>query len=128
MKEILVKHGVDERTAEKAFHKFLKAYGKRKVAESSRGDQYAVSLSEKPRRICDRNDYDSYYEYGIYELDEEQEQMTDAELGKEIYECFRIPFQYEAWDCTGKPFTEYINWHRNPCGYVSIVHCIGIDV
>lgn len=110
----------------KAFKRVLKGVGKREVERNSHGDPYAESISEKPRKAY--RDYDSWIEYGLYELDEEQAKMTDEELDKDIWDAFKIHFRREAWDCTGKPFTMAINWHRNPCGLVSIKHHIALDV
>lgn len=113
----------------KAFRRVIKAWWKNEQRRRSRGigDQYSVSLMEKPRKMADPSNDEGWLEYGIYELDEEQSGMSDDELDREIWDTFKIPFRYEAWDCTGKPFTSGIHWHRNPCGFISVIHHIGID-
>lgn len=108
----------------KTLHKILKRYVKNKTRDSK--DPYDISLMEQPR--VGNASYDGYTKYGLYEMTEDQKQMTDEELRDLIYETFAIPAQHSPYDCTGKAFTEFISFHKNPCGLLSIVHHIGYDV
>lgn len=51
--------------------------------------------------------------------DDEIRELLDENMREEI----RSPY-----DCTGKRFTMWIDFHRNPCGRISYVHRMGIDV
>ena len=116
--------GITDRETEKKLRKILKNIEKRKLHNVK--DPYAVSLMDEPRKGC--GSFDGYVEYGLYELSEEQERMTEQELRNEIYEEFAIPEWHSQYDCTGKAFTEYISFHKNPCGLISIIHHVGYDV
>lgn len=102
--------------------RFLKRLCKKEIARKSHGDRYAVPLHERVR--VGKADYEGYTEYGFYEDNGE----TDEEIRDFLNEEYRIPFHYEAWDCTGKPFTCWITFHRNPCGWISFQHVVGYDV
>ena len=54
--------------------------------------------------------------------------MTDEEVEEFIHDYIELPPINSPYDCTGKRFTAWVNWHRNPCGYITYVHCIGLDV
>ncbi len=52
--------------------------------------------------------------------------MTDEEIEEELdYMRIRINSPY---DCTGKLFTAWIHWHRNPTGIVTYAHHMRLDV
>lgn len=70
-------------------------------------------------------DGEGWREYGFFE---DEPEMTDLELDKYIWDCLAREYQYRDYDCTGQAFTSWISWHRNPNGYVSIVHRICLDV
>ena len=116
--------GIKNKRDEKIVRKFLRRCAKTQMHNLK--DPYKVSLMESPRK--GNGSYDGYVEYGLYELSEEQKRMTEQELRDEIYEAFAIPVWHSPYDCTGKAFTEYINFHKNPCGLVSIIHHVGYDV
>lgn len=116
--------GITDRETEKKLRKILKNIEKRKLRNVK--DPYAVSLMDEPRKGC--GSIDGYVEYGLYELSEEQERMTEQELRDEIYEAFAIPVWHSQYDCTGRAFTQFISFHKNPCGLVSIIHHVGFDV
>ena len=118
----MIRLGVSEKEARRMYKKIMA----RRVRKESIGDPYQVSLMEKPRK--GNGSYDGYVEYGIYELDEDQKSLSDQELEELVYDTFAIPEWHSQYDCTGKPFTEYISVHKNPCGLVSVVHHIGYDV
>lgn len=116
--------GIKNKRDEKIVRKFLKRHAKTQMHNLK--DPYKVSLMESPRK--GNGSYDGYVEYGLYELSEEQKRMTEQELRDEIYEAFAIPVWHSPYDCTGKAFTQFISFHKNPCGLVSIIHHVGYDV
>lgn len=118
----MIKLGVSEKEVRRTFKKVVSE----RVRKESVGDPYQISLMVKPRKFAKL--YDGYIEYGIYELDEDQKSLSDQELQELVYDEFAIPEWHSPYDCTGRPFTEFISVHRNPCGLVSIVHHIGYDV
>ena len=118
----MIKFGVDEKEVRRTFKKIVSE----RVRRENVGDPYQISLMEKPRKFVKL--YDGYIEYGIYELEEDQKSLSDQELEKLVYDEIAIPEWYSPYDCTGKPFTEFISVHRNPCGLISIIHHVGYDV
>ena len=118
----MIKLGVSEKEVRRTYKKIIAE----RVRKESVGDPYQISLMVKPRKFAKL--YDGYIEYGIYELDEDQKSLSDQELQELVYDEFAIPEWHSPYDCTGRPFTEFISVHRNPCGLVSIVHHIGYDV
>ena len=68
-------------------------------------------------------DWDSWTEFCFFEADG----MTDEEI-EEAVNSYRIEPSFPAWDCSGLAFTAWITWHRNPCGWISVVHKIDLDV
>lgn len=83
-----------------------------------------VSLSETPRQRC-KAYYEGLYEYGF--LPEPLWKYSDEEIEEYLNEEMWINI-YSPYDCTGKLFTQWITFHRNPCGAVSFVHSMGLDV
>ena len=118
----MIKLGVSEKEVRRTFKKVVSERDRKE----SVGDPYQISLMVKPRKFAKL--YDGYIEYGIYELDEDQKSLSDQELQELVYDEFAIPEWHSPYDCTGRPFTEFISVHRNPCGLVSIVHHVGYDV
>lgn len=116
--------GIKNKRDEKIVRKLLKRHAKTQMHNLK--DPYKVSLMESPRK--GNGSYDGYVEYGLYELDEDQKSLSDQELKKLVYDEMAIPEWHSQYDCTGKPFTEFINIHKNPCGLISIVHHVGYDV
>ena len=53
--------------------------------------------------------------------------LTDDEIQEFVDECMTVRI-YSDYDCTGRPFTRWVDWHRNPCGLISYVHAMAIDV
>lgn len=82
------------------------------------------SLQEDTRIHCDDNEYgDSFREYGFIKgsenwSDEDIKYWIDSE-----WIDIRSPY-----DCTGKIFTAYIGYHRNPNGIISFIHCKSLDI
>lgn len=81
-----------------------------------------LSLRDKERVYQKEDDYEAWTEYGFFEADK----MTD----EEIQECINDMWitVNSPYDCTGKEFTMWITWHRNPCGLISVIHRKGLDV
>lgn len=116
--------GITSKADEMKIRKITKRIAKKRFRNCR--DPYAASMMEEPRKgNCS---YDGYTEYGLYELSEEQKSMTEQELEKLVYDEMAIPVWHSQYDCTGKPFTEFISVHRNPCGLISIIHHVGYDV
>ena len=62
--------------------------------------------------------------YGF--LPEKMSQFSDEDLQIIIEEMMWMDIR-SPYDCTGKPFTKWIDWHRNPNGRISYQHYIGVD-
>lgn len=89
------------------------------------GDNYEWgSLVDSPRSGCGGDDLDTMVQYGFFD----GHKMSDADVREFINEYIRIPLPYSPYDCTGRLFTVYVSWHRNPTGLISFVNHIGIDV
>lgn len=92
-----------------------------------------ISLSETPRQRCKayyedgvrKYNYEGLCEYGF--LPEPLWKYSDEEIKEYIDEEMWVNI-YSPYDCTGKLFTQWITFHRNPCGSVSFVHSMGLDV
>lgn len=70
------------------------------------------------------NTEDGYIEYGYITL--HGELYTDEELQDEID---RMTVSINTmYDCSGELFTYSIRYHRNPCGAVSFVHEMHLDI
>ena len=77
-----------------------------------------------PLYACDRvryNDDDTRTEYGFFV----GTGWTDDEIKEEL-ELMKYEIN-SPYDCTGRPYTIIIKWHRNPSGLISYVHWIGYD-
>jgi hypothetical protein len=46
----------------------------------------------------------------------------------EFFNDMRVELPYSDYDCTGRLFTSYLHWHINPCGFVSMVHHLCLDI
>lgn len=53
--------------------------------------------------------------------------LTDDEVQEFVDECMTVRI-FSDYDCTGKAFTRWIDWHRNPCGLISFVHAMSVDL
>jgi len=80
------------------------------------------SLQEDTRLYCSDRLGTDWIEYGFFEADG----MSDEEI-QEYVDEMEIHI-YSPYDCTGKVFTQWITWHRNPCGWISVIHKKGLDV
>lgn len=87
-------------------------------------DPLAKSLMEEERHVYRDEMGETVYQIGyLCEND-----MTDEEIRELIHDYIELPPINSPYDCTGKRFTHWVGWHRNPCGLVSFVHSIGLDV
>ena len=112
------KHGCDD-TAKAMLGKLLAKKGHNKgMARPMK------SLQDDWHRCYDQSKCgeEDYIEYGIFEADG----MTDEEIQEHV-DDMRLEI-HSPYDCTGKDFTVWIKWHRNPSGLVSVIHYIGLDV
>lgn len=83
--------------------------------------------------------YDVEFEYIDGESDEDMlkrfeveerrayEDLTDEEINQFFNDEMWVRI-YSDYDCTGRSFTRFIHWHRNPCGLISYQHHMGIDI
>lgn len=85
-----------------------------------------LSLREDKRTYCADDDYDGYVEFGFIPRDTFE--WTDEAVKEWLREYVSIPYRHSQYDCTGQLFTAWIDWHRNPCGLISFVHRVSIDV
>lgn len=106
-----------ERTGVKHYRDMMKKWYKKIDRQSGQ--------IKAPLYACDRTrytDWDSRKDYGFFV----GTGWTDDEIREEI-EAMTIRVN-SPYDCTGRPFTITINWHRNPSGLISYVHWIGYDI
>lgn len=106
----------------------------------AKDDRIKNSMMHKPRYRADA-DGEGYVEYGfvvpekmVYDnggdteaLEESYTTISDAEVSEWFEENVVIRI-FSPYDCTGKPFTRFLDWHRNPSGLVSYVHHVEYDV
>ena len=83
------------------------------------------SLLDAPHRYCSDDDWESYIEFGF--LPDYTRTYSDEEVEEWIDDYMRMVIN-SPYDCTGKLFSAWIDWHRNPTGLISYRHCIGIDI
>lgn len=83
------------------------------------------SLLDGAHRHCSNDDWESYLEYGF--LPKYTRDYSDEEVEEFIDDYMRMVIN-SPYDCTGKLFTAWIDWHRNPTGLISYRHRISIDV
>lgn len=83
-------------------------------------------LTQEERYGGGDTDGSTFYEYGF--LPQNTSAWSDDEIREYIDEHIGIPSICSPYDCTGRRITLSIHWHRNPCGLISYVHWIGIDL
>ena len=88
------------------------------------------SLMDCDRYHCGEDDFETCIEYGflpekLYGKNSSEclDETIDEWINDYIWRTINSPY-----DCTGKLFTRWISWHRNPCGRISFVHHLGIDI
>ena len=83
------------------------------------------SLMDEERIGDASEDGESFTEYGFLPeklseySDEEIQEWIDENMWEEV--C-------SPYDCTGWRVSHWLHFHRNPCGRISYVHSLGIDV
>ena len=90
-------------------------------------DPLALSIREQERVRFDE-DGESWVYYGILVFDPEDIEMSSEGEIDEWFEEFMAVRIYSDYDCTGKPFTRFIDWHNNGNGLVSYQHYMALDV
>ena len=91
-------------------------------------DPIAKPLTEKWRTIIDDPDDIalSGRDYRIF-MTETPDEWTDDEIEEFIMEEVGYPPICSPYDCTGKRFTSWCSWSRQPIGIV-MIHCWGTDL
>lgn len=107
---------------EKKFRKAMKRAYKNMVPRHYCPVDTTASIQDHEVVITDPNDSELWYRVGMFDPMDD----TDEEL-QEWFDEMRIVINSD-YDCTGRAFTRYISWHRNPNGMVSYVHALGLDV
>jgi hypothetical protein len=109
--------------SEKKLRKMVKRDYKKAMRGVRRHTIGDHSMMDDEVCILNREDNgESWYLVGLMD----PEGATDAEIQQWCDEqVVRICSDY---DCTGYSFTRWISWHRNPCGLVSYVHAMALDV
>ena len=110
------KHGVND-TAKMMIDRWLT-----KKSNNKRMPRPIKSLQDDWHIRCDDEDGTNWTEYGFFEA----EGLTDEEI-QEYVDGMREEI-HSLYDCTGREFTLWIEWHRNPCGWISVIHRKGLDV
>lgn len=122
---------------DREYHKWLKRQYKSYGTYALR-DKLVHSLCEGTRwqRFRADEDGEGWRLYGFvmgeefsdwYDLAETTDDLTDEDIDEwfEGHMAIRIHSDY---DCTGRAYTQWIDWHRNPDGSISYVHQVGLDV
>ena len=95
---------------------FMKGFKKqtpKKPVKSMQEDWHYVTTDKKYG--------ETWAEIGFFEA----EGMTDEEIQEYVDEMKM--YVTSPYDCSGQVFTWLISWHRNPCGWISVVHRKAID-
>lgn len=93
-------------------------------------DIYAQKPTPEPISLmeCARYCYDdtgeTYTEFGF--LPDHMNSWGDEAIQEYVNDLRE--YVSSPYDCSGQRFTRWIHWHRNPCGRISVVHRLGIDV
>lgn len=121
---------------DRQYHRWLKEQAK-EYGQYALKDKLAHSIGDGTmwQRTRFDSDGESWRHYGFvlgeefadyYDADTTFD-LTDADIN-EFFDDSMWESISEGWDCTGKPFTNSIHWHRNPDGSISFVHYMSIDV
>lgn len=114
----------------KAYHKWLKRQYREHGTYAAQTDKLAHSMRDglEWRRFRADEDGEGWTLYGFVDFDPEDVALaSDGEIDEWFEENMAIRI-YSDYDCTGRPFTHWLDWHRNPDGSISYVHSVGIDV
>ena len=102
--------------------KIIRKIEKKAYKRSHGGAMSEIKPLTKEMRIRADEDGEYWTEYGLFD----GRGLTDDDV-EEIIDTYRYIVR-SPYDCTGLPTTCYINWHRNPTGLISYIHCVGLDV
>ena len=103
----------------KATKRFLKkTCGARKPAPTK-----SLQFEERKRWL---EDEESSVEYGFLPFDWDND-MVKEDVEEWLSENMEI-HNYSPYDCTGKLFTKWIDWHVNPDNSISFIHRMGLDI
>ena len=98
------------------------------------GDDYMLSLLDESRSKCIGGYDATTYIYGFISIDDiaddynvSPNELTDDDIQWWFDDVVRITITYD-YDCSGQMFTKRIHWHINPCGLISYVHVLGMDI
>ena len=112
-------------------NKLRRKYVPRIRQELKRANEYyrdpiEKSISEGWRGQIDYNCGDSGTDYRILKV-ENVDEWTDDDIEEYIMENVGYPPICSPYDCTGKRFTMWTHWSRQPAGIV-MIHQWGLDV
>lgn len=111
--------------AEKSYRRMMKKFYRYTTNGRMNNESHTpVSLQDDWHCISRKDECDGWFEYGLFN---DQPELSLEELHKLAYESFGRPYKPTYYDCTGQVFTQYISVHRNPCGFVSVIHRLAID-
>ena len=102
---------------DKKVRRIIKECYKQKPARS------VAPLWDEDRSVADGDE--AYIDFGF--LPEGSSDWSDEDIVDYLDDGYRMTIR-SPYDCTGRPFTRWFHWHRNPCGRVSFTHHVGIDV
>lgn len=92
------------------------------------------SLREENRNRVVGDAYPELYIYGFLPLDAiandynvSELELTDNIINEWVDDYMTIRI-YSEYDCTGRWFTQRINYHHNPDGSISYVHHLLMDI
>lgn len=128
-----LKYATDLKNAwndDKEYHKWLKRQYKKNRPYPAHRDKLSHSMRDgiEWQRFMADKDGEGWVLYGFVGFDPEDVALaTDAEIDEWFRENMEIRI-YSDYDCTGRSFTRWIDWHRNPDNSISYVHSVGIDV
>ena len=118
IKRYINHHGADEIAMQMLDNLINKRVYKQK-------DDYKVpSLLDDWHIHYNNEDAETWVEYGLFNP---PDNLTDREITECLYDEFEMRI-CSPYDCTGKAFTMWIDWHRNPNGMISVIHYKGLDV
>lgn len=121
---------------DKEYHRWLKEqckeYGRYVLRDKLEHSMSDGTMWQRFREDADGEGWRTYgfvmgEEFADYYDVETTFELTDADISRFFRDHMAITIN-SCYDCTGKPFTRYIDWHRNPDGAISFVHSVALDV
>ena len=121
---------------QKRYKRYVKKHGRNDVAmemlnkmvykkaHKQRNNFEMPSLIDGWHKHFEEDDGECWINYGLFDFPDD---YTDDEIRECLHEELWVSIN-SPYDCTGKPFTMWIDWHRNPNGMVSVIHHMGLDV